>query len=52
MFPPVDDQVLGDNPGFAKLYSLLTTVILNPDGTTKHDAEATQRAAVREVGRP
>lgn len=49
MFPPVDEAVLQQNPDFANLYSKLTKVILNPDGSTKEDPAAKQRAAVREV---
>lgn len=49
MLPPVDDDVLRDNPGFAALYSTLTNVLLNPDGSTGHDPAAKARAAVREV---
>ncbi|KAI0484044.1 hypothetical protein GGR56DRAFT_679434 [Xylariaceae sp. FL0804] len=48
MLPPVDEGVLRDNPDFAKLYATLTTSILNPDGSTKADPAAEQRAAVRE----
>ncbi|UNI19758.1 hypothetical protein JDV02_005918 [Purpureocillium takamizusanense] len=47
MLPPVDDQVLRDNPEFARLYSTLTNVVLNPDGTTKHDEGEKKREAVR-----
>ncbi|PHH91624.1 hypothetical protein CDD83_10968 [Cordyceps sp. RAO-2017] len=48
MLPPVDDEVLRDNPDFAKLYTTLTTAILNPDGSTRHDPAAEDRAAMRE----
>ncbi|KAM5345608.1 hypothetical protein ACJ41O_011469 [Fusarium nematophilum] len=48
MFPPVDDSVLKSNPDFANLYNKLTNVILNPDGSTKEDPAAKERAAVRE----
>ncbi|KAL3960456.1 hypothetical protein ACCO45_005573 [Purpureocillium lilacinum] len=47
MLPPLDDQVLRDNPEFARLYSTLTNVVLNLDGTTKHDQEEKKRTAVR-----
>ncbi|KAJ6441720.1 PAK-box/P21-Rho-binding protein [Purpureocillium lavendulum] len=47
MLPPVDDQVLRDNPEFARLYAKLTNVVLNPDGTTRHDQAEKKRAAVR-----
>jgi hypothetical protein len=49
MFPPVEDAVLQNNPEFANLYQILTTAILNPDGTTKNDPGAKSREAVREV---
>lgn len=48
-FPPVDDAVLQNNPDFSNLYNKLTNVILNPDGSTKEDPAAKERAAVREV---
>ncbi|KAK5653432.1 hypothetical protein OQA88_8917 [Cercophora sp. LCS_1] len=48
MLPPVEDAVLQGNPEFAALYSTLSTVILNPDGSTKNDPAAKERAAVRE----
>lgn len=48
MLPPVDASVLAANPGFAQLYSSLTTDVLNPDGSTKNDPDAQQREAVRE----
>jgi hypothetical protein len=50
MFPPVDEAVLKHNPEFATLYNTLTTVILNPNGSTKNDPAAAERDAVREVG--
>ena len=52
MFPPIDDAVLKNNPDFAALYNTLTTAILNPNGSTKHDASAKERDAVREVTAP
>ncbi|EQL02300.1 hypothetical protein OCS_01988 [Ophiocordyceps sinensis CO18] len=48
MIPPVDIDVLGHNPEFANLYSTLTNVMLNPDGSTRHDPAAKERAAVRQ----
>ncbi|KAG6042300.1 hypothetical protein E4U41_000044 [Claviceps citrina] len=36
MLPPVDEQTLRDNPGFAKLHQMLQDEALNPDGSTKH----------------
>ncbi|KAL7944553.1 hypothetical protein V8C42DRAFT_325152 [Trichoderma barbatum] len=47
MFPPVEQKVLQSNPEFAKLYRIITTAILNPDGSTKDDDEAKDRAAVQ-----
>lgn len=49
MFPPVEDSVLQNNPDFANLYNKLTNLVLNPDGSTKEDPRAKERAAVREV---
>ncbi|KAK8040196.1 hypothetical protein PG993_008607 [Apiospora rasikravindrae] len=48
MLPPVDESVLTDNPDFEKLYKSLSTDILHPDGSTKKDAAAEQRDAVRQ----
>ncbi|CAK7264377.1 hypothetical protein SEPCBS119000_000968 [Sporothrix epigloea] len=48
MIPPVEEAVLLNNPDFAKLYATLTTVILNPDGSTKADAGAKERASLCE----
>ncbi|KAK8107047.1 uncharacterized protein PG998_009060 [Apiospora kogelbergensis] len=48
MLPPVDESVLTDNPGFDKLYKSLSEDILNPDGSTKNDAAAKERDAVRQ----
>ncbi|CAK7220225.1 hypothetical protein SCUCBS95973_004087 [Sporothrix curviconia] len=45
MLPQVEEAVLRNNPDFATLYTTLTTVILNPDGSTKADAGAKERAA-------
>ncbi|KAK4186500.1 hypothetical protein QBC35DRAFT_475386 [Podospora australis] len=47
MIPPVEDSVLQDNPEFAALYTTLTSVILNPDGSTRKDPAAKKRAAVK-----
>ncbi|ERS97628.1 hypothetical protein HMPREF1624_05799 [Sporothrix schenckii ATCC 58251] len=48
MLPPVDEAVLRNNPDFAALYKTLTTVILNPDGSTKAHVNAKEQAAVKE----
>ncbi|EHK45491.1 hypothetical protein TRIATDRAFT_138671 [Trichoderma atroviride IMI 206040] len=47
MFPPVEQKILQSNPEFAKLYRVITTAILNPDGSTKDDDEAKDRAVVQ-----
>lgn len=52
MLPPVDSTVLQNNPDFAILYKTLTTVILNPNGSTKADPKAKQREAVKQVLAP
>jgi hypothetical protein len=49
MFPPVEEVVLQRNPEFASLYNILTTSILNPDGSTKNDPAAKERDAVKTV---
>lgn len=49
MIPSVDDQVLRDNPEFAKLYSVLKNDILNPDGSTKCDPDVKERKVVNQV---
>ena len=49
MFPPVDHATLQNNPGFAALYTTLTTAVLRPDGATKNDAAASHRTTTREV---
>jgi hypothetical protein len=49
MFPPVDEAVLRDNPDFAKLHTHLTTVALNPDGSSKNDPGAKERSNVQDV---
>ncbi|ODA81523.1 hypothetical protein RJ55_00022 [Drechmeria coniospora] len=46
--PPIDSKVLQENPGFAKLYSTLTNVILHPDGSTAHIPALRERAVVQE----
>ncbi|KAI8945672.1 hypothetical protein F4801DRAFT_113167 [Xylaria longipes] len=48
MLPPVDDGVLKNNPRFKKLYSTITTSMLNVDGSTKIDPSAKQRHVVRQ----
>ena len=49
MLPSVEEQILERNPGFAKLYQILITTTLNPDGSTKNHPEAKERAAVHKV---
>ncbi|KAF2963066.1 hypothetical protein GQX73_g10507 [Xylaria multiplex] len=48
MLPPIDTNVLKNNPRFEKLYTTITTSILNSDGSTKIDPSAKQRDAVRQ----
>ncbi|RYO78053.1 hypothetical protein DL762_008908 [Monosporascus cannonballus] len=48
MLPPVDDAVLKSNPDFERVYRKVTGVLLNPDGSTRNDALAKKREAVRE----
>ncbi|QPH09849.1 hypothetical protein C2857_000888 [Epichloe festucae Fl1] len=48
MLPPVDENVIRDNPGFAKLYQMLLKDVLNPDGSTKHDVARHERDAVQQ----
>ena len=49
LLPPVDKIILQDNPEFASLYKILTTSILNADGTSKQDAAQKEREAIRNV---
>ncbi|KAG6018216.1 hypothetical protein E4U43_007057 [Claviceps pusilla] len=48
MLPPVDEQTIRDNPGFAKLYQMLLEKALNPDGSTKYDDSTAERDAVQQ----
>ncbi|KAM7189421.1 hypothetical protein V8F20_010151 [Naviculisporaceae sp. PSN 640] len=48
MLPPIEESILQNNPDFAALYSTLTSVILNPDGSTKNDPAAKERKTVHE----
>ncbi|KAK5997357.1 hypothetical protein PT974_02713 [Cladobotryum mycophilum] len=49
MFPPVEEHILQRNPEFAKLYRTLTTITLNPDGSTQNHPEAKDRLAVNKA---
>lgn len=49
MLPPIDEEVLRDNPDFERVYRKVTGALLNPDGSTKDDASAKKREAVRQV---
>ena len=49
MLPPVEEQVLRDNPDFAKLYKTLTSSILNPDGTSRQNKEIKEAENIRKV---
>ncbi|PNH61113.1 hypothetical protein VD0002_g6624, partial [Verticillium dahliae] len=46
MLPPVEQSILDNNPDFASLHHTLTTVILNPDGSTKNDILRKERESV------
>ncbi|KAI0145318.1 hypothetical protein GGR57DRAFT_480888 [Xylariaceae sp. FL1272] len=48
MLPPIDSAVFENNPQFQKLYSTITTDLLNHDASTKHDPTAKQRDQVRQ----
>ncbi|KAG5949851.1 hypothetical protein E4U53_005707 [Claviceps sorghi] len=48
MLPPVDEQTIRDNPGFAKLYQMLLEKALNPDGSTKYHDSAPGGDAVQQ----
>ena len=51
MLPPIDDDVLRNNPDFERVYKKVTGGLLNPDGSTRDDeATARKREAVRQVG--
>lgn len=50
MIPPIDEDVLKNNPDFERVYKKVTGALLNPDGSTRDDAVAKKREAVREVG--
>ncbi|RYP55758.1 hypothetical protein DL770_010884 [Monosporascus sp. CRB-9-2] len=48
MLPPVDLAILKNNPDFERVYRKVTGVLLNPDGSTRNDALAKKREAIRE----
>ncbi|KAI1495981.1 hypothetical protein F5X99DRAFT_401830 [Biscogniauxia marginata] len=48
MLPPIDEDVLRNNPEFTNVYKTITGSLLNPDSSTKGDAAAKKRDAVRE----
>ncbi len=50
MLPPVDDDVLKNNPDFERVYKKVTGALLNQDGSTRDDSAAEKREAVRQVG--
>ncbi|RYP15739.1 hypothetical protein DL767_010294 [Monosporascus sp. MG133] len=52
MLPPVDVAVLKNNPDFERVYRKVTGILLNPDGSTRNDALAKKREAVRERTSP
>ncbi|KAK2603953.1 hypothetical protein QQS21_003888 [Conoideocrella luteorostrata] len=47
MLPPVDEQVIRENPEFSKLYKTLQNDVLNPDGSTKCDSSLRERTGVQ-----
>ncbi|KGQ05457.1 hypothetical protein BBAD15_g9280 [Beauveria bassiana D1-5] len=47
MLPPVDDNVLENNPDFTRLYKTLKTLVLNPDGTSRRSQESKENEAIR-----
>ncbi|GKZ79953.1 hypothetical protein AnigIFM56816_004162 [Aspergillus niger] len=50
MIPPCDPVILENNPQFKRLYTHLTTTLLNPDGSTRaQDAQPARQAVVEEV---
>ncbi|GLB08020.1 hypothetical protein AtubIFM57258_003388 [Aspergillus tubingensis] len=50
MIPPCDPVILDNNPQFKRLYTHLTTTLLNPDGSTRaQDAQPARQAVVEEV---
>ena len=52
MLPPLDDDVLVNNPDFERVYRKVTGGLLNPDGSTRDDeVTAKKRDAVRQVRR-
>ena len=52
MLPPLDDDVLVNNPDFERVYRKVTGGLLNPDGSTRDDeATAKKHDAVRQVRR-
>ncbi|GAT25993.1 autophagy protein Apg9 [Aspergillus luchuensis] len=47
MIPPCDPVILDNNPQFKRLYTHLTTTLLNPDGSTRaQDAQPARQAVV------
>ncbi|KAI9799265.1 MAG: hypothetical protein M1833_004143 [Piccolia ochrophora] len=48
MFPPVERAVFQQNPEFEKLYSHLTTSLLENDGSTKNGPRADEHKALQE----
>lgn len=49
MIPQCDPSILEANPRFKALHQLLTTSILNPDGTTRVVSEDPERLDVQTV---
>lgn len=50
MFPPCDPSILENNPHFKRLYTDLTTSVLNPDASTRLQSTSSAHTVV-EVSR-
>ncbi|KAK7752945.1 hypothetical protein SLS62_005104 [Diatrype stigma] len=48
MIPPIDEEILKNNPDFERVYKKVTGALLNPDASTKDDAVAKKREAVQQ----
>ncbi|OAQ97862.1 hypothetical protein LLEC1_00023 [Akanthomyces lecanii] len=50
MLPPVDDHVLENNPDFARLYKILTTTVLDSNGTPRRTKESKENESIKKQG--
>ncbi|KAL5606977.1 hypothetical protein BROUX41_003344 [Berkeleyomyces rouxiae] len=48
MLPPIDEAILENHPDFKALYTTLTTVVLNSDGTSVSRSDGTERQRLRD----